>query len=104
MPFYYALSNGLMPNHLGGVSCPITHKIKFWDIDLFYYICIRKQNDNMETIIKILGTIALVIVAIALLPFAIAGLVWLFKVISGFTIGGFLLIVFIALLIYLIWG
>ena len=58
----------------------------------------------METIIKILGTIALVIVAIALLPFAIAGLVWLFKVISGFTIGGFLLIVFIALLIYLIWG
>ena len=58
----------------------------------------------METIIKILGTIALVIVAIALLPFAIAGLVWLFKLIAGFTIGGFLLIVFIALLIYLIWG
>lgn len=62
----------------------------------------------METIIKILGTIALVIVAIALLPFAIAGLIWLFKLIAGFTsltIGGFLLIAVIALLcIYIIWG
>ena len=59
----------------------------------------------METIIKILGTIALVIVAIALLPFAIAGLIWLFKLIAGFTLGGIFLIAIIALLlIYIFWG
>ena len=62
----------------------------------------------METIIKILGTIALVIVAIALLPFAIAGVIWLVKLIAGFAgfaLGGFFLIVIIALLlIYIIWG
>ena len=55
----------------------------------------------METIIKILGTIAL-------LPFAIAGLIWLFKLIAGFAgfaLGGLFLIAIIALLlVYIIWG
>ena len=58
----------------------------------------------METIIKILGTIALIIIAIALFPLAVAAFIWLFKLIAGITFGGFLLIVFIVLLIYIIWG
>lgn len=58
----------------------------------------------METFIKILGTIAAVIIAIALFPFFVAALMWLIKVIAGFTIGGFLVVLLVILIIYIIWG
>lgn len=58
----------------------------------------------MDTFLKILGTIAAVIIAIALLPFFVIALVWLFKLIAGFTIGGFLVLLLIVLVIYIIWG
>lgn len=58
----------------------------------------------MDTFLKILGTIAAVIIAIALFPFFLAALMWLLKLIAGFTIGGFLVLVLIALVAYIIWG
>lgn len=58
----------------------------------------------MDTFFKILGTIAAVIIAIALFPFFVAALMWLIKVIAGFTIGGFLVLLLIVLVIYIIWG
>lgn len=58
----------------------------------------------METFLKILGTIAAVILAIALFPFFIAALMWLIKLIAGFTIGGFLVVLLIALILYIIFG
>ncbi len=58
----------------------------------------------MDTFLKILGTIAAVIIAIALFPFFLAALMWLLKLIAGFTIGGFLVLVLIALIVYIIWG
>lgn len=58
----------------------------------------------LDTILKVIGTIALVIIAIVLLPFIVAALIWLIKLIAGFTIGGFLVVLLIALIIYIIWG
>ena len=58
----------------------------------------------METFLKILGTIAAVILAIALFPFFIAALMWLIKLIAGFTLGGFLVVLLIALILYIIFG
>lgn len=58
----------------------------------------------METFLKILGTIAAVILAIALFPFFIAALMWIIKLISGFTIGGFLVVLLIVLILYIIFG
>lgn len=58
----------------------------------------------METFLKILGTIAAVILAIALFPFFIAALMWLIKLIAGFTVGGFLVVLLIALILYIIFG
>lgn len=58
----------------------------------------------MDTFLKILGTIAAVIIAIALFPFFLAAIMWLLKLIAGFTIGGFLVLVLIALIVYIIWG
>lgn len=58
----------------------------------------------METFLKILGTIAAVILAIALFPFFVAALMWLIKLIAGFTIGGFLVVLLIALILYIIFG
>ena len=58
----------------------------------------------METFLKILGTIAAVIIAIALFPFFLAAIIWLIKVIAGFTFGGFLVILLIIIVCYLIWG
>lgn len=58
----------------------------------------------METFLKILGTIAAVILAIALFPFFIAALMWIIKLIAGFTIGGFLVVLLIALILYIIFG
>ena len=58
----------------------------------------------METFLKILGTIAAVILAIALFPFAVAALMWLIKLIAGFTLGGFLVVLLIALILYIIFG
>ena len=58
----------------------------------------------MEAFLKILGTIAAVIIAIALFPFFLAAIVWLIKVIAGFTFGGFLVILLIIIVCYLIWG
>lgn len=58
----------------------------------------------METFLKILGTIAAVILAIALFPFFIAALMWLIKLIAGFSIGGFLVVLLIALILYIIFG
>ena len=58
----------------------------------------------METFLKVLGTIAAIIIAIALFPFFLAAAMWLIKVIAGFTFGGFLVLVLIALVCYLIWG
>ena len=58
----------------------------------------------METFLKILGTIAAVILAIALFPFAVAALMWLIKLIAGFTIGGFLVVLLIVLILYIIFG
>ena len=58
----------------------------------------------METFLKILGTIAAVILAIALFPFAVAALMWLIKLIAGFTVGGFLVVLLIALILYIIFG
>lgn len=58
----------------------------------------------MDTFLKILGTIAAVIIAIALFPFFLIALMWLIKLIAGFTIGGFLVLVLIALIVYIIWG
>ena len=58
----------------------------------------------METFLKILGTIAAVILAITLFPFFVAALMWLIKLIAGFTIGGFLVVLLIALILYIIFG
>lgn len=58
----------------------------------------------METFLKILGTIAAVILAIALFPFFVAALMWLIKLIAGFTLGGFLVVLLIALILYIIFG
>lgn len=58
----------------------------------------------METFLKILGTIAAVILAIALFPFFVAALMWIIKLIAGFTIGGFLVVLLIALILYIIFG
>ena len=58
----------------------------------------------METFLKILGTIAAVILAIALFPFVVAALMWIIKLIAGFTIGGFLVVLLIALILYIIFG
>ena len=58
----------------------------------------------METFLKILGTIAAVTLAIALFPFFVAALMWLIKLIAGFTIGGFLVVLLIALILYIIFG
>ena len=58
----------------------------------------------METFLKILGTIAAVILAIALFPFFVAALMWLIKLIAGFSIGGFLVVLLIALILYIIFG
>lgn len=58
----------------------------------------------METFLKILGTIAAVILAIALFPFFVAALMWLIKLIAGFTVGGFLVVLLIALILYIIFG
>lgn len=46
----------------------------------------------MENFFKNLGIIAAVIIAIALLPFFIAALMWILKLIAGFTFGGFLVL------------
>ena len=58
----------------------------------------------METFLKILGTIAAVILAIALFPFFVAALMWIIKLIAGFTVGGFLVVLLIALILYIIFG
>lgn len=58
----------------------------------------------METFLKILGTIAAVILAIALFPFFAAALMWLIKLIAGFTVGGFLVVLLIVLILYIIFG
>lgn len=58
----------------------------------------------METFLKILGTIAAVILAIVLFPFFLAAIMWLIKIIAGFTFGGFLVILLIIIVCYLIWG
>lgn len=58
----------------------------------------------METFFKILGIIAAVILAVALLPFFVAALMWILKLIAGFTIGGFLVLLLIALILYIIFG
>lgn len=58
----------------------------------------------METFLKILGTIAAVILAIALFPFFVAALMWIIKLIAGFTLGGFLVVLLIALILYIIFG
>lgn len=62
----------------------------------------------METFLKILGTIAAVILAIALFPFFVAALMWIIKLIikliAGFTISGFLVVLLIALILYIIFG
>lgn len=62
----------------------------------------------METFLKILGTIAAVILAIALFPFFVAALMWILKLIlkliAGFTLGGFLVVLLIALILYIIFG
>ena len=58
----------------------------------------------METFLKILGTIAAVILAIALFPFFVAALMWIIKLIAGFSIGGFLVVLLIALILYIIFG
>lgn len=56
----------------------------------------------MENFFKILGIIAAVIIAIALLPFFIAALMWILKLIAGFTFGGILVLLLIALILYII--
>lgn len=58
----------------------------------------------METFLKILGTIAAIIIAIALLPFFVAALMWIIKIIAGFTIGGFLVVLLVVLILYIIFG
>ena len=58
----------------------------------------------METFLKILGTIAAVILAIALFPFFVAALMWIIKLIAGFTLGGFLVVLLIVLILYIIFG
>lgn len=58
----------------------------------------------MENFFKILGIIAAVIIAIALLPFFIAALMWILKLIAGFTFGGILVLLLIALILYIIFG
>ena len=62
----------------------------------------------METFLKILGTIAAVILAIALFPFFVAALMWIIKLIikliAGFTISGFLVVLLIVLILYIIFG
>lgn len=58
----------------------------------------------MEEFLKIIGIIALVIIAICLLPFFFAVLMWLIKILAGFTIGGFLVVLLIVLIIYIIWS
>ena len=58
----------------------------------------------MDGIIKVLGIIALVIIAIALFPLFVAAIIWLVKIIAGFTVGGFLVILLIVIICYLIWG
>lgn len=58
----------------------------------------------MENFFKILGIIAAVIIAIALLPFFVASLMWILKLIAGFTFGGFLVLLLIALVLYIIFG
>lgn len=57
----------------------------------------------LDAIIKVLGTIALIIIAIVLFPFFIAALKWIIGIIAGFTFGGFLVVVLIALIVYLLW-
>ena len=58
----------------------------------------------MENFFKILGIIAAVIIAIALLPFFVAALMWILKLIAGFTFGGVLVLLLIALILYIIFG
>lgn len=58
----------------------------------------------MENFFKILGIIAAVIIAIALLPFFVASLMWILKLIAGFTFGGVLVLLLIALILYIIFG
>lgn len=58
----------------------------------------------MEEFLKIIGIIALVIIAICLLPFFFAALMWLIKILAGFTIGGFLVVLLVVLIIYIIWS
>ena len=62
----------------------------------------------METFLKILGTIALIIIGIPLcilaIPFIIVVFKWLFGLIAGITFGGVMVILLIAIICYLIWG
>lgn len=58
----------------------------------------------MENFFKILGIIAVVIIAIALFPFFVASLMWILKLIAGFTFGGVLVLLLIALILYIIFG
>lgn len=58
----------------------------------------------LEAVVKILGTIALIILAIILFPFAVIAFKWILSLIAGITFGGFLTILLIALICYLIWG
>lgn len=58
----------------------------------------------MEEFLKIIGIIALVIIAICLLPFFFAVVMWLIKILAGFTIGGFLVVLLVVLIIYIIWS
>ena len=79
--------------------------------DFFHIFAIENKQYNyliMETFLKILGTIAAVILAIALFPFFVAALMWIIKLIikliAGFTIGGFLVVLLIVLILYIIFG
>ena len=58
----------------------------------------------MEDFFKILGIIAAVILAVALFPFFVAALMWILKLIAGVTCGGFLGLLLIALILYIMFG
>ena len=97
-----------LPQGSGSLSSR-THRIilNFGIREFFHIFAIENKQYNyliMETFLKILGTIAAVILAIALFPFFVAALMWLIKLIAGFTVGGFLVVLLIALILYIIFG
>ena len=79
-------------------------KFYFGISKLFYIFAIENKQYIMENFFKILGIIAAVILAVALFPFFVAALMWILKLIAGFTFGGFLVLLLIALILYIIFG